>query len=125
MPSQLFAKFVFVMPSVQHTGIKKIWARIIAGYCPVGQSNKCQYHCGSKHTRFYVKLLTTSNTASTNTTAADDEVDYVVRIRKDVSGFDFPQSRYTRTYLVTVVTKPLFKECFGLWSLDKSAGADS
>ena len=35
------------------------------------------------HTRFYVTLLTTSNTAPTTTTAADDEVDYVVRIMKN------------------------------------------
>jgi hypothetical protein len=51
------------------------------------------------NTRFYVKLLTTSNTTSTTTTAAADKVDYVVRIRKEVWGFDLLQSRYTRTSL--------------------------
>ena len=45
------------------------------------------------HTSFYVTLLTTSNTAPTTTTAA--AVDYVVRIRKQMSGFDFQQERNT------------------------------
>jgi len=60
------------------------------------QSNKCQSHCGNNHTPYYVTLLTTSNTAPTNTTAAADEVDYVVRIRKKLSGFDFQKERNTR-----------------------------
>ena len=51
-------------------------------------------------TRFYVKLLTTSNTTPTTTNAAHDELDYVVRIRKELSGFDFQQSRYTGTSLL-------------------------
>jgi len=51
------------------------------------------------HTRFYVKLLTTSNTTPTTTTAAADELDYAVRIREALSGFDFRQIRYTGTSL--------------------------
>jgi len=51
-------------------------------------------------TRFYVKLLTASNTTPTTTTAAADEVDYVVRIRKALSGFDFRQITYTGTSLL-------------------------
>jgi len=47
-------------------------------------------------TRFYVKLLTTSNTIPTTTTAADDELDYIVRIRKGFLGFNFRQSTYSR-----------------------------
>ena len=50
-------------------------------------------------TGFYVKLLTTSNMTPTTTTAAADEVDYVFRIRRELWGFDFRQSRYTRTSL--------------------------
>jgi len=47
------------------------------------------------HTRFYVTLLTTSNMAPNTTTASADEVDYVVPIRKKLSGFDFQQERNT------------------------------
>ena len=77
------------------------------------------------HTRFYVTLLTTSNTAPTTTTAADDEVDYVVRIRKKLSGFDFQQKEILAFLFFTVATKPLFKGCFVLLSLDKAVGAYS
>ena len=47
-------------------------------------------------TRVDFKLLATNNTTPTTTTAGDDEVDYVVRLRKKVSGFDFRQTRNTR-----------------------------
>ena len=70
------------------------------------------------HTRFYVTLLTTSNTAPTTSTAAADEVDYVVRIRKKLSGFDFQQEKIFAFLFFTVTTKPLIKGCFGLLSLD-------
>ena len=49
--------------------------------------------------RFYVKLLTTSITTPSTTTAAANELDNVVRIRAELSGFDFRQSRYTGTSL--------------------------
>ena len=71
------------------------------------------------HTSFYVTLLTTSNTAPTTTTATADEVDYVVRIRKKLSGFDFQQKKILAFLLFTVATEPLFKGCFVLLSLDK------
>ena len=51
------------------------------------------------HTRFYVKLLTGSNTTPTTATAAADELDYAVRVRKALSGFDFRQITYTGTSL--------------------------
>jgi uncharacterized protein YjbI with pentapeptide repeats len=50
-------------------------------------------------TRFYVKQLTISNTTPTSTTAAANELDNVVRIRTELSGLDFRQSRYTGTSL--------------------------
>ena len=48
---------------------------------------------------FYVQLLTISISTPFTTSAADDELDCVVRIRKELLGFDFRQSRYTGSSL--------------------------
>jgi hypothetical protein len=43
-----------------------------------------------------IKLLSTNNTTPTTTTAAAAELDYLVGLRKNLSCFDFRQSKNTR-----------------------------
>jgi hypothetical protein len=90
--------------------------------CPINASTTVETNT---HTRFYVTLLTTSNTAPTTTTAAADEVDYVVRISKKLAGLDFQQKEILGFLFFTVAAKPLFKGCFVLLSLDKAVGTYS
>jgi hypothetical protein len=76
-------------------------------------------------TRADFKKLATSNMTPTTTIAAANELDNILLIRTELSGFDYRQSRYTRISIRTVSVKPLFKWCSEVLPLRKSVGAYS
>jgi hypothetical protein len=109
--TQGFENFFSVRQSVQHTGFNSFvqrmlqfaWVNALSGSpIPVPLRKKIRK-------RSDVKLLTTSNTTPTSTTAAADELNNVrvVRISTEISGFDCQRCRYTLTSLRNRVYKPL------------------